>query len=154
MHLHYLIKVKKSRNIQKMKPNIQLEDFIKGYRFLRVPRGWAGESFTKAHLLVYLLMKSKIDDKMRLYETSYTVPLTDKFIKHAWEGISLKGRNLKIEDPLKLAEKLVSWDDPNKKVEIDLKKEFEADFAQVMDEVLELQTEARERGWTVLLQEG
>ena len=136
-----------------MKPNIKLEDFIKGYRFLRVPRGWAGESFTKAHLLVYLLMKSKIDDKMRLYETSYTVPLTDKFIKQAWEGITLKqGRHIILENPTKLAEEMIEWDDPNKTVITDLKKEFAADFGQVMDEVLALQNEARDRGWTVLLQ--
>ena len=135
-----------------MKPNIQLEDFIKGYRFLRVPRGYSGESFTKAHLLVYMLMRSKVDDKMRLYETSYTVPMTAKFLKQAKGAVTVKGREIKLDSSAKLVELIHQWEDEGKTVTTDLKKEFEADFAQVMDEILELQTEAKDRGWVVLLQ--
>lgn len=90
---------------------------------------------------------------MRLYETSYTVTLTSKFINQAWEGMKLKGRTIEILDPHKLAEAIIGWDDPNKVVVTDLKKEFDSEFSQVMDEVLELQNEAKDRGWTVLIQE-
>ncbi|MBC8553456.1 MAG: hypothetical protein H8D23_27895 [Candidatus Brocadiales bacterium] len=136
-----------------MKPNIETEDFIKGYRFLRIPLAYAGEAFTKAHLLVYMLMKSKEGGNMRLYETSYTVPMTSAFINKAWEGLRLQGRSFVIENPHKIVEEMMDSSDKNKVVTTDLKKEFEADFTQVMEEILELQNEAKDRGWIVLLQE-
>jgi len=133
-----------------MKPDITKEEFVQSYRFLRIPMAYAGESFTKGRLLVYLLMRDLADDTMRLYEATYEVPLTGKFLKEAWEGLTLRGRKIVVEDHAKLANFLVSWDDDNKIVTTKLLKEFGSDFESIMDHVLELQTEASERGWTLI----
>ncbi len=133
-----------------MKPDITKEDFIQSYRFLRIPLAYAGEAFTKGHLLVYLVMQDLEDDTMRLYEAKYTVSLTSKFLKEAVASLHLSGREITVDDPHELANFLVSWDDPNKVVTTKLLKEFDSDFEVVMDEILELQTEAIERGWTLI----
>lgn len=132
------------------KPNIQLEDFVKGYRFLRVPKAYAGEAFTKVRLEVFLLMKSKLDDRLRLYKSTYTVPMTAKFIKDNRSSVETTGRVIKVTDAKQLAEDIVSWDDDNTSVDTDIEKEFDSDFSIVMDEILDLQNEARDRGWIVL----
>ncbi len=133
-----------------MKPDITKEDFIQSYRFLRIPLAYAGESFTKGHLLVYLVMKDLKDSTMRLYETTYTAPISAKFLKEATASLHVQGRDITVDNPNELANFLVSWDDPNKTVTTKLLKEFGSDFETIMEEILELQTEAIERGWQII----
>ena len=84
---------------------------------------------------------------MRLYRTSYKIPMNSAFLKFAWEGISLKGRNLEVENMGHLTSLMIDWEHESKTVTTNLVKEFDADFEKVMDEILDLQTQAIERGW-------
>jgi hypothetical protein len=136
--------------MKQQRPNIEVEDFVKAYKFLRVPAGYLGESFTKGYLLVYFLMRSKETGRLRLYESSYELLLTAKFLKKAYEAVKLKGRMIEIINPAKLAEMIVKWEDENKKFSTKLKIEFNSDAETVMNEILNFQQEARERGWLVL----
>jgi hypothetical protein len=126
------------------------EEFVKGYRFLRIPPAYAGESFTKGYLLVYFLTKSNEEKKMYLYETSYKVPINAKFLKFAKDDISLNGLVLEIKNEKNLAEKFIEFNDIKKEVTMILKEEFELNPIKVMDKIFEFQKEAKERGWIVL----
>ena len=133
-----------------VKPDPLKETFLKGYRFIRLPKMWAGEAFTIGYLEIYVLTEVDDKDKIRLYRTTYKLPITDKFMKFAWEGIKRTGRKLEVYDENKLSESIVEWDDDKKKVTMDLIEEFSDDFPTVMDKVLALQQEAIDRGWTLI----
>lgn len=123
------------------------EDFVKGYRFLRVPVAWLGENFTKGILEIYILTKSEDKTKFKLYRVTYIIPLTIKFIKFAYQSVKLKGRKIILLDSEKLAGKIIEWEDKNKIVITSLDKEFKTDFETVIEEILALQLKAKERGW-------
>ncbi len=141
--------------MEQKQPDIEKEDFVQGFRFVHIPRRYVGESFTKGYLETFLLMQDQETNILRLYKAKHTVPLTGAFLKYAWRGLEVygTGTKLKILDPEELSDLMLNWDDPSKKVEMMLYKEFQSDFETYSTEILKLQEEARDRGWCVIISE-
>jgi hypothetical protein len=126
------------------RPNFTVEEFTQGYRFIRLPMQWMGEAYTLGYLVTYVLTKAFDESYMRLYKIKHQVKFNTAFIKKS-QNIAFKKASFEIFNEAELANDMLDADD--KVSTYELVKEFGTDFEQVMDIVLELQTEANERGW-------
>ncbi len=126
------------------KPDFTQEEFIQGYRFIRLPMQWMGEIGTLGYLVTYVLTKTFDESCMRLYKIKHQVPFNTKFIRKS-QSIGLKKQMFEVYNEKDLSDDMLDSDDKISTYE--KIKEFNTDFEMVVDIVLELQTEANERGW-------
>jgi hypothetical protein len=131
------------------KPNPEKEEFVQGYRFLRVPVAYMGEAFTKAFLYNYIITKDLQAKKFNMYQTSYELKLTANILKKHSNAIQIAqpSKNIVVISNNELAKLLLS---DYSKSETKLVKEFKGGQEQIINIVFNIKKEAKERGWVPL----
>jgi hypothetical protein len=129
-------------------PDFINDSLVNTYKFLRLPDRWAGETFTKAGVLLYIIMKDT-SEQIKFYSAEYTIFLTKKFLKFAEENLKSTGGKLNIINGHALADNIISWDGENKKVDILLKKTFN-NGEEYVEYLYEMLKNTQDLGWSVL----